>query len=269
MTDTWRFVDTGQCSAAYNMALDEAIATAVRKDNSPPTLRLYRWNMPSVSIGCFQKISDVDVEYCIEKHIPIVRRPTGGRAILHNHELTYSFSVKTTQGLFSKGLLDSYGEISRAFDHALSKIGLLPEIRLLRKIHHPRSPLCFQSTSYGEITIGEKKVVGSAQKRWTDGLLQQGSIPFTIDRDEIVKIFRLKSTHGIKETFIGLKEILPELNIDNLSNVIRISFEEIFNTRLIFSSPSQEEVSFAQELEAQKYRSNNYTDGIIKKCMFI
>jgi len=114
MTNVWRFIDTGPCSAAYNMALDEAIAIVVRKDNAPPTLRLYGWDMLSVSIGCFQKISDVDIAYCIEKHIPVVRRPTGGRAILHSNEITYSFSVKTTHRLFSKGLLDSYKKISIA-----------------------------------------------------------------------------------------------------------------------------------------------------------
>lgn len=261
MSDAWRFIDSGPCSAAYNMALDEAIATAVRKDKSPPTLRLYGWNIPSVSIGCFQKISDIDIEYCTEKHVPIVRRPTGGRAILHNHELTYSFSIKTIQGLFSKGLIDSYKKISIALGSALLKIGLSPELKLLRESRNPsatrhsRSPLCFQSTSFGEITINNKKVVGSAQKRWTDSLLQQGSIPHIIDKDEIVKVFRLKSANGIREAISGLKEILPELNPDELKNAIRISFEETFDVRLISSSPSHEEVSLAQELEAQKYLS--------------
>lgn len=255
MTNVWRFIDTGPYSAAYNMALDEAIAIDVRKDNAPPTLRLYGWDVPAVSIGCFQKISDVDIEYCIEKHIPIVRRPTGGRAILHSNEITYSFSVKTTHKLFSKGLLDSYKKICIALGSALSKIGLSPELKLIREAHRLRNPLCFHSASYGEITINNKKIIGSAQKRWTDGLLQQGSIPFTIDKDEMDKVFRLKSTHGIREAFIGLKEILPELNTDDLKSAIRTSFEETFDTSLVPLSPSQEEVSLAQEFEAKKYLS--------------
>ncbi len=253
MTDIWRFIDTGPCSASYNMALDEAIAIDVRKDNAPPTLRLYGWDVPAVSIGCFQKISDVDIEYCIKKHIPIVRRPTGGRAILHSNEITYSFSVKTTHKLFSKGLFDSYKKISIALGSALSKIGLSPELKLIREAHRLRNPLCFYSTSYGEITINNKKIIGSAQKRWTDGLLQQGSIPFTIDKDEMDKVFRFKSHHGIRKTFIELKEILLGLNPDDLKNAIRTSFEGTFNIRLIPLSPSQEEVSLAQEFEAKKY----------------
>jgi lipoate-protein ligase A len=126
MTETWRFLDTGPCAAAYNMALDESIATAVRQGNAPPTLRLYGWHEPSVSIGYFQKITDVDAAYCDMRNIPLVRRPTGGRAILHGDEITYSFSSKTTSALFSTGLLDSYKKISTAFVLALKRIGISP-----------------------------------------------------------------------------------------------------------------------------------------------
>lgn len=257
MTDKWRFIDTGPRSASYNMALDEAIATAVRKDNSPPTLRLYGWDVPSVSIGYFQRVRDINSDYCREKGIPIVRRPTGGRAILHDKELTYSFSVKITHRIFSKGLLDSYRKISSAFGLAFSKIGLSPESKLLRETSQPRSPLCFQSTSYGEITINNKKVIGSAQKRWHDGFLQQGSIPCIIDRDELVKVFRLESP-GEGANIIGLKEILPDLNLKDLKNAIKISFEETFEIRLIPSPPSREEVSLSEELEVEKYLSTHW-----------
>lgn len=258
MIDTWRFINTGPCRASYNMALDEAIATVVKKGNSPPTLRLYEWDIPSVSIGYFQRMRDINIDYCRERGIPIVRRPTGGRAILHDHEITYSFSVKTEDGLFSKGLLDSYKKISRAFGLALSKIGLSPELKLIRETRlssdtlHQRNPLCFQSTSYGEIIINNRKVIGSAQKRWSDGLLQQGSIPFVIDKDEIAKVFGLQSPE-IGDKIIGLKEILLHLSLDDLRNAIRVSFEETFGIRLIPSCPSQDEVSLVRELEVKKY----------------
>jgi len=247
------------------MALDEAIATVVRKNNAPPTLRLYGWDMPSISIGCFQKINDIDSDYCIEKHIPLVRRPTGGRAILHSDEITYSFSVKTTSGIFSRGLLDSYKKISRAFSLAFSKLGLTPDIKLFKEpchasliTRHSRSPSCFQSISYGEITIQDKKIIGSAQKRWTDGLLQQGSIPYIVDKNAMAKVFRLESVHKLPEALTGLKEIIPELTIDELKNAIRTSFEETFDTRLIPSFPSHEEVSLAEEFEVKKYLSSQW-----------
>jgi lipoate-protein ligase A len=254
MVDTWRFIDTGPCRASYNMALDEVIAMEVKKGNALPTLRLYAWDKPSVSIGYFQKVSDINIDYCMGKGIPIVRRPTGGRAILHDHEITYSFSVKTDSGVFSKGLLDSYKKISNAFGIALSKIGIASELKLQREPHRNRSPLCFQSTSYGEITVNSKKVIGSAQKRWPNGLLQQGCIPFIIDKDEIDKIFRLKSSERGKK-FTGLKNIFSDINIEKIKNAIRVSFEETFDIRLIPSSPTLDEISLAEELENQKYLS--------------
>lgn len=264
MEDNWRFIDTGSCSASYNMALDEAIATEIRRGSSQPTLRIYGWNMPSVSIGYFQKVRDIDFNYCIEKGIPIVRRPTGGRAILHNNEITYSFSVKTGDGIFSEGLLDSYRRISTAFVLSLSKIGLLPELKLLREARNPlptsrhsKSPLCFKSISYGEVSIDNKKIMGSAQKRWSDGLLQQGSIPCIIDRDEMARVFRLESS-VVVENIIGLQEILQHFNPEDLRNIIRISFEETFNTTLIPLLPSQEEISLAEKLEVRKYLSYNW-----------
>src|SRR3972149_9525274 len=230
MENNWRFIDTDFCSASYNMALDEAIATTVRKGSSTPTLRLYGWNVPSVSIGYFQKVRDIDFDYCIEKSIPIVRRPTGGRAILHNNEITYSFSVKTGEGIFSKGLLDSYRRISAAFVLALSKIGLSPELKLIRETRRTKSPLCFKSVSYGECII---------------------------DRDEMAKVFRLQSS-VVVENIIGLQETLYSLNHKDLKNAIRVSFEEIFNMKLIPSPPSREEISLAEELETMKYLSPHW-----------
>jgi lipoyl(octanoyl) transferase len=260
MSYIWRFIDTGPCNAAYNMALDEAIASLVRKADMPPALRLYGWDTPSVSIGCFQKISDVDISYCTEKNIPVVRRPTGGRAIFHTQEITYSFSVKTKSGLFSRGLLDSYKKISTALGLALSKIGLAPELRILRETvrslpadHSSKSPLCFKSISYGEVSVNNNKIIGSAQKRWPDGLLQHGSIPLTFDKDGTRRIFRVRSDNSAMESSEGLIDIFPGLQLDSIKNAIRTSFEETFGVKLILSSPSHEEISLAEEFEARKY----------------
>jgi len=264
MTDTWRFIDSGPCSAAYNMAIDEAIAERARSNQAPPTLRLYGWDMPSVTIGYFQKMAEVDLEYCSQKNIPVIRRPTGGRAILHGNEITYSFAVKTRTGPFSNGLLDSYKSISGAFLNAFLKIGVSSELKLLKDNRQRsdakmlKSPLCFQSVSYGEMTVNNKKIIGSAQKRWTDGLLQQGSIPFVIERDDLAKVFRMDTAPDMTASLIGLHDIFPGLIPDDLKTAIRISFEETFNIRLDISSPSAEEVSLARKLEAGKYLSHDW-----------
>jgi lipoate-protein ligase A len=247
------------------MALDEAIAISVRKGSSPPTLRLYSWDMPSVTLGCFQKIGDIDAEYCRDASIPAVRRPTGGRAIFHNKELTYSFSAKTDNDLFSKSILDSYKKISAAFYLALSKIGLLPELKVIRETrrlslitHRSKSPLCFQSASYGEITINSKKVIGSAQKRWTDGLLQQGSIPYHINETETLRIFRVQSIRDIKDAMAGLMEAVPDLSDEKFRNIVKISFEEAFNIEFFSALPSNEEEVLARKLDSEKYRTEEW-----------
>jgi len=251
----WRIINSLPGSASYNMALDEAIAVSVRKGSSPPTLRLYSWDRPSVTLGCFQKNGDVDSEYCLNADIPIVRRPTGGRAILHNHELTYSFSARTEGDLFSKGIFESYKNISSAFYLAFSKLGLSPESRLARETIRSKSPLCFQSTSYGEISIDGKKIIGSAQKRWPDGLLQQGSIPYSIDVSEALKIFRLSSIQDIKNSMPGLKDSISDLSDERFRDIIKISFEETFDMKFTDSVPLHEEKALALKLDSEKYQA--------------
>jgi lipoate-protein ligase A len=255
METEWRLIDSGPCDAFYNMALDEALATEVRKGAAPPTLRLYGWNRPSLTLGCFQKTSDINIDYCRSHNVPIVRRPTGGRAILHYDELTYSFSAKTDSGPFSHGLLDSYRRISTAFSIALKKIGVSAESKKEREKGRVlgRSPLCFQSSSFGELLLENKKLVGSAQKRWNDGLLQQGSIPYLCHDEELKGIFGAEKTASLRECMNALSDILPRFNRDEFRNSVVSSFEAAFGVRLLLSAPSQEESLLAQELQHRKY----------------
>lgn len=255
MGKTWRLIDSGPCSASYNMALDEAIADRLRKDNAPPTLRLYGWDMPSVSLGCFQRASSINIHYCRANNIPVVRRPTGGRALLHGDELTYSVSARTDAELFTKGLLDSYRQISAAFITALYTMGIHAEAKKKREKGRvlARSPLCFRSTSYGEILINKKKAIGSAQKRWKEALLQQGSIPYACNEKAMPAIFGEEETTSLHAIMTGIKEELPEFDEDRFKKIIVCSFEETFGIRLVRSLPSEEEHLLALDLEKQKY----------------
>jgi lipoate-protein ligase A len=255
MEGSWRLIDTGRCPAAFNMALDEAIATLVRKEGLPPVLRLYGWDRSSLSLGCFQKTSDVDVSYCVAHGIPIVRRPTGGRAILHGDELTYSLSAGIRSGHFSGGLLDSYRRIGAAFHLALRKLGLAAETKSQREKGRvlAGSPLCFQSSSYGEILVNNKKVVGSAQKRWDDGLLQQGAIPYSHRGDEMEKILGPSNCGSFLDCATGLRDVAPGLDEDRLKGSIVSSFEEVFGIRFLPDRPSREELTLARRLEEEKY----------------
>jgi lipoate-protein ligase A len=254
MEKEWRLIDSGACGAFHNMALDEAVAAYVRKEKAPPTLRLYGWERPSLTLGCFQKASDIDAAYCVFRGIPIVRRPTGGRAILHHRELTYSFSVRTV-GPFSKGLLDSYRSISAAFHLAFEKAGVRAEPKKQRERGRvlAGSPLCFQSSSFAEILVDNRKAVGSAQKRWEDGLLQQGSVPYSYDADKIRKVFGAGASAALGSAMTCLQEVMPGLSEEGFKEMLKVSFEETFGVSFVLSRPSSEEEALARDLEASKY----------------
>lgn len=255
MVEQWRLIDSGTCNAFYNMALDEAIAAEVRKGASPATLRIFGWDRPSLTLGRFQPALDINFEYCQSHDIPVVRRPTGGRAILHWEELTYSFSAKTDRGPFSYGLMDSYRRISMAFLIALKKTGVLVEAKTEREKGRvlSKSPLCFQSSSFGEILVDNKKLAGSAQRRWKDGLLQQGSIPYVCHEEKLQGIFGPEKTSSLRNCTKALKECVPLLDEDTFRKTVASSFEEAFGIRLVLSDPSQGESLLAEGLLQRKY----------------
>ncbi len=255
MIRQWRLIDSGPCRAAYNMALDEAIALSVRRQLSPPTLRFYGWNRASLSLGAFQRSAGLNLAFCRTKGIPVVRRPTGGRAILHGEELTYSFSVRTDLPPFAKGLFESYRSISTAFIRGLGKLGICAEAKKQKERGRTLtgSPLCFQSSSYGEILIENRKIVGSAQKRWQEGLLQQGSIPYAYDTETMQQVFGIAESARVHEGMTSLRNVMPDIDDTALKRAVAAAFEEVFGISLPTSHPSPEESRLAGELEEQKY----------------
>jgi lipoate-protein ligase A len=242
------------------MALDEAIALAVRRHHAPPTLRFYGWDRPSLSLGCFQTPAGLGFAYCNTHHIPMVRRPTGGRAILHGEELTYSFSARTDQPPFASGLLDSYRSISSAFCLAFKKIGIPAASKMTKEKGRvlTRSPLCFASSSYGEILIDHRKLVGAAQKRWKDGLLQQGSIPYAYDEEKMRHVFAVKGSLPEDGFRTALRDVMPDFAEMRLKEAIVTAFAETFGISLRASPPSPEESRQADDLEARKYLQESW-----------
>jgi len=260
MTRQWRLIDSGPCSASYNMALDEAIALSVRRQLVPPTLRFYGWNRSSLSLGSFQRSAGLNLAFCKTNNIPVVRRPTGGRAVLHGEELTYSFSVRIDLAPFAKGLFESYRSISAAFIRGFAKLGI-PASAKKQKEHGKsltRSPLCFQSSSYGEILMDNRKIVGSAQKRWQEGLLQQGSIPFAYDTETIQQVFGIAGSGREYDGMTALRAVMPDIDDTALKKALVAAFEEVFGISLPASCPSPEESRLAAELEERKYLQESW-----------
>ena len=244
--------------AFFNMAVDEAISEAVRQELSPPTLRLYRWSRPSLSIGHFQKISDVNTDHCGRMGYPVVRRLTGGRAILHNEELTYSFSALTGSGPFGTSLRENYSVISNAILLGLQTCGIKADISFERK-RNPgqRDPACFRAVSYGEITINGKKVIGSAQKRYNNGFMQHGSILLGFNAEELRNVL----THGNENDYSDIASIgdhSKDISFDNLALSIKKGFEDSLKIKLISDTPTKFELELAKQLEKNKYSARDW-----------
>lgn len=172
------------------MAIDEAILESVSAKSQPPTLRLYDWAPYTLSLGHAQPVTDVNFPALKEKNWTLVRRPTGGRAILHADELTYSVCASTDEPTMSGGVLESYQKISNALLCALEITGICADSKKKKDsdsgLFH--DPVCFQFPSDYEITFKEKKLIGSAQARKKNGVLQHGSIPLFGDISRIIEV---------------------------------------------------------------------------------
>jgi lipoate-protein ligase A len=240
------------------MALDEAISEAVRQKLSPPTLRLYQWDRPSVTIGYFQKTSEININYCAEKGYPVVRRATGGRAILHDIELTYSFSSSKKNSLFNGSLLENYTVISKALVKGLNLVGINARISFVKKrCGSFRNPACFKSVSYGEVTVDGRKVIGSAQKRYNNGFFQQGSIMLNFKAKELCNVLNGSNEEDFRN--IGsISDSGREVTFKDLINPLKEAFEKELNVKLISDGPSKFELNLAKELEGKKYSAREW-----------
>src|ERR1700730_795615 len=167
---TWRFIRSGQCSPAYNMAMDEAITGPHSEGKIPPTLRFYGWNPPTLSIGYFQKASvEVDLEALEQQGIGFVRRPTGGRAVLHDQELTYSIIVAENYPDMPSGVTEAYRVLSEGLLRGFQKLGMNATMVQCdngvdkRATDVMTSAACFDAPSWYELVVEGRKVAGSAQ----------------------------------------------------------------------------------------------------------
>ncbi len=187
-TSPWRVVVDSGATGAWNMALDEAIATLAGEGKSPPTLRLYQWSPGCLSLGRAQPYLDVDIQGIRQHGWDVVRRPSGGRAILHIDELTYCFTASLDAPLFHGDILESYHRIAAGLILFLKSLGVDADMNRndAGQPSGSQNPICFEVPSQYEITWQGKKVIGSAQARKGSHVLQHGSIPIFGDITRIV-----------------------------------------------------------------------------------
>jgi len=206
----WRLLTTGFLNAFENMAIDEAILKACAEGKSLPTLRFYGWKPHTVSIGYSQRLEEtIDIESCERLQIDIVRRATGGRAVLHDEELTYSLVSPSNNTLFPSSILGTYKRISPCLIGGFKKLHINAQLVLSKEskggfLGRGVNPSCFLAPSWYEIMVSGRKICGSAQRRVEGAFLQHGSILIGFDA---LKLFEALVFKGV-----GRKEVVDCLN---------------------------------------------------------
>ncbi|NLU42858.1 MAG: lipoate--protein ligase family protein [Firmicutes bacterium] len=271
----WRLIVSPPLSGTENMAIDEAIMIAVREEKVPPTVRFYRWQPPTLSIGAFQSVArEVDVDRCKALGVGFVRRPTGGRAVLHDDEVTYSFIVNESHPLIPPGVRESYQIAASAIVDGLVSMGVPAQMYARNDAAADRAarpgtghaPACFDSSSWYEITVDDKKLVGSAQWREKGTLLQHGSILLSLDVDRLMEVLRFSSEERkaiSRELLVSRTETISNVlgrpvSFDETVSALISGFSKRLDTRLEAEDLTDYEIDLARRLEAEKYGSREW-----------
>ncbi|GAA0345936.1 octanoyltransferase LipM [Bacillus carboniphilus] len=271
--ETWRFIDTGFQSPSYNMALDEALLDWNSEEKIPPTIRFYGWNPPTLSVGYFQKVEkEINMAAVKEFGLGFVRRPTGGRGVLHEHELTYSVIVSEDHPEMPASVTEAYRVISEGILQGFRNLGLDAYFAVPRTdeekaaLKNPRSSVCFDAPSWYELVVEGRKVAGSAQTRQKGVILQHGSILLDLDEDKLFSLFNYPSDRvkermqkAFKNKAVAINEISSRrIELEEAKEAFKKGFEEGLNITLEEYTLSDEEDAFVRKLAKERYESDDW-----------
>lgn len=209
--EKWAIIKSGRQDAFYNMAMDELLMDKVRDGEITAALRFYEWQIPTLSLGYFQKIhKEIDLDKVNDYGYQIVRRQTGGRGVLHDKELTYSVVLPESYEDMPGTVTESYRVLSNGLLEGFRALGLSAEFSIpkdkaerqnLTKI---RSSVCFDTPSWYELVVEGRKIAGSAQMRKNGVIMQHGSILLDVDIDHLFDMFKYSNErlkHKLKSAF--------------------------------------------------------------------
>jgi lipoate-protein ligase A len=189
------------------MALDAALLAAAEAGAAPPTLRVYGFSPPALSLGYGQSEDDVDREACRRLGIDVVRRPTGGRAVLHEHDLTYALVAPLDDPRFPPSVGGTYQVVAEALRDALVALGAREVVLAPRRAAAPDDPACFAAPARAELLLGGRKVAGSAQRRGRRAFLQHGSILLAPDPARLAACLRGADAARLAGAMVGLRSV--------------------------------------------------------------
>jgi lipoate-protein ligase A len=251
----WRFIYTGKNDAFFNMALDEALLILSEEKNTPPVLRLYQWEPKAVSIGYSQVVErTLDLRKCRKMNVDVVRRITGGRAVLHDDDLTYSICAsKDYFTSLGESINETYKRISLAFLKSLSLLKIEGDWEKKSQQENRSTPFsfsepCFSSSSKYEIKVDGKKLIGSAQRRFGNSFVQHGSI-------------------GLKDQSLDLVDLLPDMDKEKKEKAKTSSGKYFISIQaLLGTNPQVSEIISAIKSGFGSFFSVDLVDGQITAC---
>lgn len=266
--NTWRYLPYQVHQGAENMAIDEALLLAMAQAKVPqPILRFYGWEPATLSLGYAQSYhKEVDEMACRAEGLDIVRRPTGGRAVLHQYELTYSVIAPEQDAHVSGTVIESYLRISQALLKGFQALGVPAEMVAHNGVGEATSSACFDAPSWYELVVEGRKLVGSAQVRKEGILLQHGSIILHFDAELLFRVLkfpneavRQRLLNSFKAKACALDEVWTHpIERKDLEREICTGFQDIMGITFVESQLTDQERTLVNELR-QKYESDAWT----------
>jgi lipoate---protein ligase len=250
MSEKWRYLVTKDNSAAKNMAIDRAVLVANSEGKTLPTVRFYTWSPPAISIGYFQGLSEeIDLEKCKEFGVEYVRRITGGGAVFHEDELTYSIVIPESHSQIPKNIIESYGRICGAVMKGLKNQGI-------DSVYAP----------INDIVSGGRKISGNAQTRKLKTVLQHGTVLLDVDVEKMFSLLivpnekiRDKMIADVKQRVTSVKHILGKyVSFDDSLDAMKKGFEEEFNVELVRGKLTEYEQDLTEKFEKECFANPDW-----------
>lgn len=273
---TWRLLITPPLDGATNMAIDEAILQALAEGQAPPTLRFFEWAPGCLSLGYNQKWREIDLAALEQHGYTWTRRPTGGRAILHIDEATYSLITPESDPRIQGGITESYRVLSTGLLRGLERLSLeagqasREDLRALRQaVNRGGGPVCFDTPSRYEITWQHKKLIGSAQLRRKKMVLQHGTLPLHGDITRIIDVLAFSDSerehqrrllpHRATTLETALGRVVP---VEEAFAALAAGFAEALALTLVRGDLSERELALAEQLRAGQYANEAWLKRI-------